>query len=259
VATARSLAAAVDAFCAQCVTAADWLAELPAAEFSRPSVLDGWDVHLLVAHLALVRRGLETRLQDRVDAVPIAAADFVAKYRPAAADIEESTRRTAERATPELVAQLRDIDPVRAAAAGVAPTTVVMGGRGPTTAQDWVTTRLIEIVVHCDDLSRSLPERQPVPLHRSALAAAVRSLAEILARRAPGRSVELRVPPHVAVQAIAGPRHTRGTPPNVVETDAVTWLRLATGRCTWADAVADGRVRASGTRADLSDHLPLLS
>jgi hypothetical protein len=73
----------------------------------------------------------------------------------------------------------------------------------------------------------------------------------------PGRSVELRVPPHVAVQCVPGPRHTRGTPPNVVETDAATWLRLAAGHATWADAVAEGKVTASGNRADLSDHLPL--
>ena len=67
------------------------------------------------------------------------------------------------------------------------------------------------------------------------------------------------VPPFVAVQAVAGPRHTRGTPPNVVETDPVTWLRLATGRLAFTDAVAAGAVRASGTRADLTDQLPLLS
>ena len=92
-------------------------------------------------------------------------------------------------------------------------------------------------------------------LVRAALAAATRALAEILAAQAPGRSVELRVPPFVAVQAVAGPRHTRGTPPNVVETDALTWIRLATGRLAWADA----RVSASGLRADLSAYLPVMS
>jgi hypothetical protein len=69
--------------------------------------------------------------------------------------------------------------------------------------------------------------------------------------------VELRVPQHVAVQCVEGPRHTRGTPPNVVETDARTWLRLATGETTWPLAVADGAVTASGNRADLSAQLPL--
>ncbi|PRY37776.1 hypothetical protein LY71_12347 [Geodermatophilus tzadiensis] len=92
---------------------------------------------------------------------------------------------------------------------------------------------------------------------RSVLGAAVRTSARWLAQQVPGRSVELRVPPHVAVQLVPGPRHTRGTPPNVVETDAATWLRLATGALTWAEAVAAGAVSASGNRADLSGHLPL--
>jgi len=88
-----------------------------------------------------------------------------------------------------------------------------------------------------------------------ALRDAVRELLSDLARRAPGRSVEVRVPPYGAVQAVAGPRHTRGTPPNVVETDPTTWVLVATGRLAWADAVADGRVRASGNRADLTGYL----
>ena len=92
---------------------------------------------------------------------------------------------------------------------------------------------------------------------RAVLGAAVKTTARWLAQQVPGRSVELRVPPHVAVQLVPGPRHTRGTPPNVVETDAGTWLRLATGELGWDDAVAQGRVSASGNRADLSQHLPL--
>ena len=92
---------------------------------------------------------------------------------------------------------------------------------------------------------------------RKAVGAAVRTTARWLAQQVPGRSVELRVPPHVAVQCVEGPRHTRGTPPNVVETDAATWLRLASGQLTWADAIGQGRVTASGNRADLSSHLPL--
>jgi hypothetical protein len=92
---------------------------------------------------------------------------------------------------------------------------------------------------------------------RAVVGAAVKTTARWLAQQVPGRSVELRVPPHVAVQCIEGPRHTRGTPPNVVETDAATWLRLASGRVTWDDAVAAGKVSASGNRADLSPHLPL--
>lgn len=91
----------------------------------------------------------------------------------------------------------------------------------------------------------------------AALPTAVRGLAEQLATVAPGRSVEVRVPPYAAVQCVGGPRHTRGTPPNVVETDPATFLALSTGRLTWAEAVHDGRVAASGERADLSPWLPL--
>jgi hypothetical protein len=92
---------------------------------------------------------------------------------------------------------------------------------------------------------------------RSVVGAAVKTTARWLAQQVPGRSVEVRIPPHVAVQCVEGPRHTRGTPPNVIETDAATWLRLVTGELTWAGAVADGKVTASGNRADLSSHLPL--
>ena len=92
---------------------------------------------------------------------------------------------------------------------------------------------------------------------RAVVGAAVKTSARWLAQQVPGRSVEVRVPPHVAVQCIEGPRHTRGTPPNVVETDAATWLRLVSGRLSWDDAVAAGKVTASGNRADLSGLLPL--
>jgi hypothetical protein len=92
---------------------------------------------------------------------------------------------------------------------------------------------------------------------RAVVGAAVKTTARWLAQQVPGRSVEVRVPPHVAVQCIEGPRHTRGTPPNVIETDAATWLRLVSGRLTWGEAVAAGKVTASGNRADLGALLPL--
>lgn len=92
---------------------------------------------------------------------------------------------------------------------------------------------------------------------KDATATAVRYLLQLLAEKAPGDSVEMRVPPFGAVQVVEGPGHTRGTPPNVIETDPGTWIALATGEESWDDAVAAGRVSASGTRADLRDHLPL--
>jgi Bacterial SCP ortholog len=92
---------------------------------------------------------------------------------------------------------------------------------------------------------------------RVALRSAARFLLHELERVQPGRSVEVRVVPVAAVQAVAGPRHTRGTPPNVVETDPETWVKLATGRLSWDEAVRSGAVRASGARSDLSEFLPL--
>lgn len=94
-------------------------------------------------------------------------------------------------------------------------------------------------------------------LPRSTRATAVRYLLEELATRAPGHSVEVRVPPFGVCQCVEGPRHTRGTPPNVVEMDPTTWLDLATGRLAWRDAVGAGRILASGSRADLTEWLPL--
>jgi hypothetical protein len=91
-----------------------------------------------------------------------------------------------------------------------------------------------------------------------ALRGAVRYLLGVLEARAPGRAVEVRIPPYAAIQCVEGPRHTRGTPPNVVETDPVTWIELAAGRISWASAARDGRLRASGPRADLSGYLPLV-
>jgi hypothetical protein len=94
---------------------------------------------------------------------------------------------------------------------------------------------------------------------RAELAAAVRTTARSLAASAPGHSVEVRVPPFVAVQCVEGPRHTRGTPPNVVETDPRTWLLLATGLLEFDDAVASGAVTASGTRAaEIAHWLPIV-
>ncbi|MFE9243185.1 sterol carrier family protein [Nocardiopsis sp. NPDC006938] len=99
-----------------------------------------------------------------------------------------------------------------------------------------------------------LRAREPL---RPALKAAVRCSLAVLADRVPGRSLEVRVPPYGAVQVIEGPAHTRGTPPGVVETDPLTWLRLAVGEADWDGAVGDHGVRASGVRSDLSAHLPL--
>ncbi|MFE7749405.1 sterol carrier family protein [Streptomyces sp. NPDC057428] len=120
---------------------------------------------------------------------------------------------------------------------------------------DFLVTRTVELVIHTDDLNRATD--LGIPYDRQALAACTRLLADALADKAPGGSVEVRVPPFAVVQCIGGPKHTRGTPPNVVETDPLTWMRLATGRTKWAEALGSAQVSASGERADLASLLPL--
>ncbi len=94
---------------------------------------------------------------------------------------------------------------------------------------------------------------------RDAEKAAVKAALAALVERAPGRSVEVRVPPYAAVQAVEGTNHRRGTPSAVVEADARTWLELVTGRRAWKEAVDTGSVRASGARSDLTGLLPLFT
>ncbi|GLY27161.1 sterol carrier family protein [Kineosporia sp. NBRC 101731] len=118
-----------------------------------------------------------------------------------------------------------------------------------------VRRRKIDVEVGRGDLQAWVADPTGVP--RPTLASAVRFTLEEIAARAPGPTTEVRVPPFGAVQCMDGPRHTRGTPPNVVETDPQTWLELVTGHLTWAEAAHRGRVRASGSRADLSSLLPL--
>lgn len=98
----------------------------------------------------------------------------------------------------------------------------------------------------------------PTDCDRATRATAVRYTLEQLAARAPGHTLEVRVPPYGVTQCVAGPRHTRGTPPNVLETDAETWLALATGKVSWQLARQGGTVHASGARADLTGLLPLV-
>lgn len=101
--------------------------------------------------------------------------------------------------------------------------------------------------------------KAPDDAQRATVAAAVRWALEEFAERNPGHTCELRIPPFGVVQCLPGPRHTRGTPPNVVETDARTWLDLVTGRADWREAVSAGRVTASGERADLAELLPMIT
>ena len=219
----------------------DWLLDLvetsPPEVASTATVLPGWDVHALVAHLDL---GLQRT---------------VGGLGPDPGTAQGSSQRALEHARRFDLAALVDRfgEAVDRLDGSPLPPEVI----GP---------EAVELVVHADDLTRSLPEVDPAPQERPAVGVACRSLAALLELRYPGRSVEVRVPPHAAVQISVlrggqldpGPTHTRGTPPNVVETDATTFLRMATGRTAWTDALTSGKVAASGLRADLSEMLPLI-
>ncbi len=245
----------------------DRLAGLGPEAFGRASVLPGWDVHALLAHLDQLVGGMLDVLARPSGGAPLANAVLVARYDP-----EETDARVLAHAAayaPDVLldrlAEGLERAEVLLGSSEAAPA-VVASARGPVTPGDFLASRVVELVVHADDLSRSLPEVEPVPLTRGALGIACRTLTGILAVRHPGRSVEVRVPPYAAVQCSVvragvvdpGPTHTRGTPPNVVETDAVTFLRLCTGRTSWSAALTAGLVAASGLRADLGEMLPLL-
>ena len=254
-----------DALLEQSGTVLRWLQGLASEAFERPTVLPGWSVRQLAGHLLLVHTGLAQSLDQPTKEPALQVHEFVKRYRR---DVEMITAATLEASAgltgSEVVAQLESAidDLANKLEAGVQTSRVISTRRGPTTIEDYLATRIVELVVHTDDLNRSLPETAPAQLHRSALARCTRTLAGILAGQHPGRSVEVRVPPYAAVQCAIGdpgPTHTRGTPPNVVETDPVTFLRLATARIGWTDAVAVGSVHASGLRANLSPILPLLS
>jgi uncharacterized protein (TIGR03083 family) len=252
-----ALADELGGYADQATALAEWAATLAPEAFAQPSVLPGWDVRTLLGHIVGSKEGIAEWLGTRSPDRPLPPAVYVQAYAPAAADIAaQSVAITADNPPAALLERLRA--PLNLPA-GVSAGTVIAGPRGPITARDFVRTRILDLVVHVDDVARSLPDRDPPPLLRPALATTTRVLAEMLATNAPGRSVEVRIAPFVAVQAIEGPPHKRGTPPNVVETDPITWLRLATGRAKFRDAVAAGQVRASGTRADLSTYLPLLA
>ncbi|MEU6174516.1 sterol carrier family protein [Streptantibioticus parmotrematis] len=233
---------------------------LDASSYGLPTRIPGWTVRDLVVHIALQTEALPRVLGEEPPAGPagLTLVEWVGATAPLATRLDADTRRAADDAADPLVRLEEAVRALDAAlAAGPVPDRLVRIMPGVMTAADFAVTRLVELVVHADDLAAATGA--DVPLERRALASVTRLLADALAEGAPGNSVEVRVPPFAAVQCVAGPRHTRGTPPNVVETDPVTWLRLATGRTTWEAALDAHEVSASGERADLSAYLPVLS
>jgi uncharacterized protein (TIGR03083 family) len=237
----------------------EWLSMQPPSRWRRPSALPGWTIAELVAHLAKSLSTIPVVLADPTPDKPSTIDRYVSGYAGAAAGIRDrDVKAAAGRDPAEILAEVYERrDAAATAIADPRPARAVAAPRGPIAPADFLLTRAIEMVVHADDLSRSLPGADPVELDRDAVRLVTQTCADMLATRAPGRSLELRVPPYAAVQCIEGPRHTRGTPPNVVETDPLTWIRLAAGRQAWTEAVNSGSVHARGERADLTGWLPL--
>lgn len=250
------------AYSAQLRNLVTWIATVPDDGWDEPSRLPGWTVGELAFHTTEVPNTvIWALLEEPTKQRPQTIAQYTAHWRTAASEIAERDRKAARDVAREAVIERHA---AAAATMGAALDAepgdpVVVARRGPIRLSDLLVTRINELIVHSLDLAASTPAIAAVVLDRGALGISVRMLTGILAERAPGRSVEVRVPPFAAVQCIGGPRHTRGTPPNVVETEPTTWVELATGRASWADTVGDGRVRASGERADISAYLPVLS
>ncbi|ANP56043.1 uncharacterized protein (TIGR03083 family) [Streptomyces griseochromogenes] len=228
-------------------------------QLALPTRLGEWTVRELIAHIGMavtaVHRALEKPAPPKQNVTVVHWPFATAGSAPA---IDEFTRGLASD-HPDLDSYLADVEAsLRTLLAEHPGTRLLETNAGALPLDDYLVTRAVELVVHTDDLNAAVPGLD-VPYDRQALAAATRLLADALAVKAPGGSTEVRVPPYAVVQCVEGPRHTRGTPPNVVETDPLTWIRLATGRVAWADAVKQAKVSASGERADIGGLLPVMA
>ncbi|SDP52513.1 TIGR03083 family protein [Streptomyces sp. cf386] len=227
-------------------------------QLALPTRLGGWTVRDLAAHVTMAVETVSLALErDEPAKQGLTLLEWPFATAVRAEGISDDTQALAK-ANPDLDALYARTEERITHRLAATPGDRLLGSRtGAMTLADFLVTRTVELVVHTDDLNAAVPGLD-IPYDRQALAACTRLLADALAARAPGGSTEVRIPPYAVVQCVEGPRHTRGTPPNVVETDPLTWIRLATGRVAWKDAVAEARVSASGERADLGRLLPLM-
>ncbi|MFH8472007.1 sterol carrier family protein [Streptomyces sp. NPDC018000] len=228
-------------------------------QLALPTRLGDWTVRDLAVHLTMALSHVTRNLELPEPASPkpdLTLLEWPFSTADRAARIADATKA--------LAADRLDLDALYGEVAGrfeelvpEAPAERLLPTRvGAMRLADFLVTRTVELVVHTDDLNEAAG--LGIPYDRQAFAACTRLLADALAEKAPGGSVEVRVPPFAVVQCVQGPRHTRGTPPNVVETDPLTWIRLATGRTEWARELDAAKVGASGERADLAALLPLM-
>ncbi|MET8288726.1 sterol carrier family protein [Streptomyces sp. NPDC051639] len=248
----------------------DGVRDLDEERLARASGLGDWSVRELAAHITTALENVSRNLDLPEPAIrEVVLLDWPFATAGRAADIADGTRRLAAD-HPDLDALYARTGERYAERLATAPDGRLLATlprtpgsdraagapTGAMTLADYLVTRTVELVVHTDDLNRAAGT--DIPFDRQALATCTRLLADALAVKAPGASTEVRIPPYAVVQCVEGPRHTRGTPPNVVETDPLTWIRLATGRVDWRTALDEAKVGASGERADLASLLPLM-
>jgi uncharacterized protein (TIGR03083 family) len=229
-----------------------YAANLTPEQLAAPSKLTGWDVNTLVGHVAFTVNTVVTRAAEPVAGAQAEVYDWMTST-PTASDVVDAGTRQLVEGGVVLADEVADAEGIMER---YGDEDLIAMRFGPMRFDDFLVSRVVEATVHADDLERSTGVE--FPQDREALAITVRQLADAMAAKVPGNSVELRVPPFAAVQCVPGPRHTRGTPPNVVEMAPRTWIRLAAGRMTWDEATAEALVSASGQRADLKEFLPLM-
>jgi uncharacterized protein (TIGR03083 family) len=238
----------------------DAVAVLTPDQLARPTRLGDWTVRELAAHVAMGLASVSRSLaqpEPRGPKPEVPLLEWPSATAAHAGRISEDVEELAA-GRPDLATLYEEAETGFTAAVPATGTGegLLLTRVGSMRLTDFLVTRTVELIVHTDDLNEALGSE--IPYDRQALAACTRLLADALADRAPGGSVEVRVPPFAVVQCIGGPKHTRGTPPNVVESGPLTWIRLATGRTEWAKALEDAEVSAGGERADLGELLPLM-
>ena len=245
---------------------------LRAEDYDLPAGPPGWDVRLLTGLALFQLTEMGDRLARPSLARPVTLETYAAHLLATAPRRHEQAAAIAGRDSgPSLGQQLlARAEEITAAVQGSLPP-LVDTGAGQLSLPDLLRVQVTEAVVYLNDVDGALAAHggAPRPKQRGPVATAVRTLVDILAARAPGQAIEVRVPPSAAVQigdpaSATGvllaplPTHTRGTPPAVIEMDPTTFLRLMTGRLSWNEAMASHAVTASGQRADLSPLLPLM-
>lgn len=242
-------------------------------DYAVATPVPGWDVRLLVGFALWRLTEVSLQLQRPSVTRPVSLNQYAAHalataQRRRGQALAVAGQDSGPRLGEQLVARGEDLV-IYLTEEALPP--LVDTGAGQLSLLDFLRVHVLEIVLASDDLAGALETRgrDVARQGQAATATAVRTLADLLAARAPGQAIEVRVPPYAAVQigdptAETGsllsptPTHTRGTPPAVIETDATTFLRVMSGRVTWQEALRDHAVAASGLRADLSPLLPLV-